>query len=201
MLCPPVQPDATAPPAPTQCAGPLGLEGPGDAAGSPQCGWQSLFAKCAVRCCQCPDVIQPFRWLCFPLPCAWPRPREVSEWPDTVGGGGVPLPWTPPPPKTKVTIVGRNEIYHWEILLGHFWYTNFSPPPPSLLIHYIPAYPLKLILTPTFWEHTSTGETREEEGRSGSVLQSGNWAVAVNQGGVYCMMCQTLFGVVLVWDS
>ena len=35
--------------------------------------------------------------------------REVLEWPYTEGGGGVPC--TPPPP-TKVTIVGKKEIYH-----------------------------------------------------------------------------------------
>ena len=39
----------------------------------------------------------------------------------------------PPPPQTKVTIVGKNEIYRWKIWLGHFKYTNFwvpDPPPP-----------------------------------------------------------------------
>ena len=38
------------------------------------------------------------------------------------------------PPKTKVTIEGKNEIYHLENLVGHFWYTNFGPrTPPALL--------------------------------------------------------------------
>ena len=35
-------------------------------------------------------------------------PREVLEWPYTVGGEGEPTPG-PPPPQTKVTIVGKNE--------------------------------------------------------------------------------------------
>ena len=33
-------------------------------------------------------------------------PREVLEWPYTVGGGVNP-------PQTKVTITGKNETYHW----------------------------------------------------------------------------------------
>ena len=43
-------------------------------------------------------------------------PREVLGWLYTIGGGGV----TPPPPQTKVTIVGKNEIDHWEHLVGPF---------------------------------------------------------------------------------
>ena len=40
------------------------------------------------------------------------------------GGGG----------QTKGSIVGRNKIYGWKILSGHFWCTKFwvpDPPPPS----------------------------------------------------------------------
>ena len=34
----------------------------------------------------------------------------------------------PPPPKTKVTIVGKNEICHWEDLVGTFLsYAIFGP--------------------------------------------------------------------------
>ena len=43
----------------------------------------------------------------------------------------------PPPPRTKVTIVGKNEIYHWENLIGQFLVHNISgprPPPSSLLL-------------------------------------------------------------------
>ena len=42
-------------------------------------------------------------------------------------------PPPPRPPKTKLTIVGKNETYRWEIWSGHFWYTNFfwSHPPTS----------------------------------------------------------------------
>ena len=50
---------------------------------------------------------------------------EALECPYTVGGRGVTPPWTPPP-KIKVTIVGKNEIYHWENLVGPF----LVPPPP-----------------------------------------------------------------------
>ena len=50
--------------------------------------------------------------------------------------GGTPP--RPPPLDTKVTTCKKNEIH--KILLGHFWYTNFSvpdshlPPPTPLLI-------------------------------------------------------------------
>ena len=62
---------------------------------------------------------------------------ELSQWPYTVGGGGVPLPG-PPPPQTKVTIVGKNEIYNWENLIGPFLVHKLlgprPPPSPPLLI-------------------------------------------------------------------
>ena len=47
--------------------------------------------------------------------------------------GGVPVPG-PPPPQTKVIIVGNNEVYHWENLVGPFLvHQNFGSqtPPPS----------------------------------------------------------------------
>ena len=34
--------------------------------------------------------------------------------------GAVNPPWTPPPPQTKVTIVGKNDVCHWEHLVGPF---------------------------------------------------------------------------------
>ena len=46
--------------------------------------------------------------------------------PYTVGGGGVP-----PPPQTKVTIVGKNEIYIRENLMGPFLVPDPPPPPKS----------------------------------------------------------------------
>ena len=61
------------------------------------------------------------------------------------GGGGADITtadnhrWTPPP-QTKVTIVGKNDIYRWASLVGpFFWYTIFwvpdlLPPAPSLLM-------------------------------------------------------------------
>ena len=33
-----------------------------------------------------------------------------TEWPYTVGGGGLPLPGPPPPPKTKEIIVGKTNL-------------------------------------------------------------------------------------------
>ena len=63
----------------------------------------------------------------------------MLEWPYTVGGGGFtplldPPPQTlcqppPPPPRTKVTIAGKNEIYHRENLVGPFLAHNLLPPP------------------------------------------------------------------------
>ena len=44
--------------------------------------------------------------------------REVIECPHTVGGGGANPLWTPPPLQTKVTSVGKAEIYRWEKLMG-----------------------------------------------------------------------------------
>ena len=51
-------------------------------------------------------------------------PREVLEWPYTRGGGGCapPPPMDPPPPGPKA-IVGKNEIYRWENLVGPFFGT------------------------------------------------------------------------------
>ena len=68
-----------------------------------------------------------------------PIPREVLEWPYTSGGGGgVP----PPSSQTKVTLVGKNEVYHRENLVSHFWYTNFgSQTPPPLPLCARPARP------------------------------------------------------------
>ena len=55
--------------------------------------------------------------------------REVLEWPYTIGGG---VPGTPHPPKTKVTIVGNNDRYNRENLVGPFLVHTSLPPPPSL---------------------------------------------------------------------
>ena len=32
----------------------------------------------------------------------------------------------PPPLQTTVTTVGKDEIYHWEVLSGHFWYITVA---------------------------------------------------------------------------
>ena len=48
----------------------------------------------------------------------------------------------PPPPKTKVTIVGKNGIYRWENLIGPFLEQKFwVPDPPPLPRHLIPPPP------------------------------------------------------------
>ena len=53
-------------------------------------------------------------------------PREVSEWPCATGGGG------DPPPPTKVSVVGKNGIYHKENLIGPFLvHKILGPRPPS----------------------------------------------------------------------
>ena len=73
--------------------------------------------------------------LLFAKPCtAWPCWGPASLCPALPGGGGyittayngwrIP-PSCHPPPKTKVTIVGKNEIYHWKHLVGPF----LVPPP------------------------------------------------------------------------
>ena len=49
----------------------------------------------------------------------------------------------PPPPETKVAIVGENDIYHWENLvepfLGHKIMGPRPPPPSPLRFQYILA--------------------------------------------------------------
>ena len=48
----------------------------------------------------------------------------------------------PPPPKTKGAIVGRNEIYRWENLVGPFLVHKLlgpRPPPPSSPILILPS--------------------------------------------------------------
>ena len=58
---------------------------------------------------------------------------------------GIPPPPGTPPPKTKGTIVGKNETNHWENLVGPLLvHTLLGPPPPppsSLLI--IPGHALR----------------------------------------------------------
>ena len=59
---------------------------------------------------------------------SWKGPAREVEWPYTIGGGGVsPVP-DPPPPQTKVTIVGKKKIYNltWKTFSGHYWCTNFG---------------------------------------------------------------------------
>ena len=87
-----------------------------------------------------------------PHPHSYPHPQGGGATPRVLGrqlrpppqgffriiknqGGGDPSPKSPsPPPQTKVTIVGKSEIYNREIWSGHFWYTKFwvqNPLPPS----------------------------------------------------------------------
>ena len=61
-----------------------------------------------------------------------------------------PPPWTPPP-QTKVTIVGKNEIYRWENLVGPFLVHNILPSNTSL-----PTHSLKHIRQGTTLQHTVT---------------------------------------------
>ena len=54
---------------------------------------------------------------------------------------GTPPPLDRPPPlQTKVTIVGKNEIYHWENLVGPFLVHTLLPlpPPPPLFESSLP---------------------------------------------------------------
>ena len=60
------------------------------------------------------------------------RGREVLEWPYGVGGGGV-TPLDTHPLHTKVTIVGKKEIYRWENVVGPFLvHKNFGSQTPAL---------------------------------------------------------------------
>ena len=60
-----------------------------------------------------------------------PPPREVLEWLYTIGWGVTPL-------QTKVTTVGKNEIYHWKNLVKPFLVHKLlgSKPPPSPLQYF-----------------------------------------------------------------
>ena len=59
------------------------------------------------------------------IPLHWfaPTPRDVSERLRNIGGGP-----PPPNPNTKVTIVGKNEIYRWENLIGPFFFLRLMRP-------------------------------------------------------------------------
>ena len=60
----------------------------------------------------------------------WARASRRME--NQRGGGvsrrGTPPPKPPPPPPTKVTIVGKNEIYIRENLVGPFFIHKFLGP-------------------------------------------------------------------------
>ena len=60
------------------------------------------------------------------------------------GGGGVdPLPQAPPPPKTKGTIVGKDETSRWEHpVRGPFLVHKLLPPPPPPTVQKTPCPPL-----------------------------------------------------------
>ena len=45
-----------------------------------------------------------------------------------------PPPLPPPPSQTKVTIVGKNEIYHWKNLVGPLLMHKLLDPPPLLIL-------------------------------------------------------------------
>ena len=57
---------------------------------------------------------------------------EILEW------RGATPPGSPPPPRTKVTIVGKNEIYRWENRAVPFFGHNLLPPPPLPPVWYSP---------------------------------------------------------------
>ena len=70
------------------------------------------------------------------LVVVFPLPRKYYNGctPQERGGVTPPPPGTPPP-QTKGTISGKNEIYRWENLIGpfldtHFWVPTPPPPPP-----------------------------------------------------------------------
>ena len=59
-------------------------------------------------------------------------PMEVLQLLYTLGGGGIPPSLDPPPP-TKVTVVGKNEIYNRQNLVGPFLVHKFlGPDPPPI---------------------------------------------------------------------
>ena len=70
--------------------------------------------------------------------------KEVLQWPYTMSRGGTP-PWTPRPPPsapTKVTIVGRNEIYNRENSVRPFLVHKLLGPrrhPPRIWRRTIPS--------------------------------------------------------------
>ena len=61
-----------------------------------------------------------------------PRASLIYSKPRRGGEGGTPSPKPPPPHQTKVTIVGKNEIYRWEHLIGPFLVHRLLGPWPPL---------------------------------------------------------------------
>ena len=60
----------------------------------------------------------------YGAPCARPVPCHKGG---ALAGDLLERPYAegappPPPPKTKVTVAGENELYHWKS--AQFWYTN-----------------------------------------------------------------------------
>ena len=84
-----------------------------------------------------PTVIRPPCWSDHPKDCREDNPLECGQGFFRIiknQGGGDPSPKTPsPPPQTKVTIVGKNEIYNRENLVRPFLVHQVlgpKPPPP-----------------------------------------------------------------------
>ena len=116
-------------------------------------GWASLtetppITPCAVDQGLClGDAVH-----CPTTPCPWPRkdlgqpppPSLTLERPTTIEPSPPPGPPScpPPPPQTKVTTVGKNEIYDGENLMGPFVVhilLSETPPPPSSNVSPPPA--------------------------------------------------------------
>ena len=98
------------------------------------------------------------------------------------GGGGDPSPKTPsPPPQTKVTIVGKNEIYNRENPAGHIWYTKFwvqNPLPPSPpLLKRSPALTLLHLPAASCWAAVGLRYMYKRLGLSSSQLKQLSYVI------------------------
>ena len=86
--------------------------------------------KMAIGCSSTAIIHPPSTVVTLQWPCDQGSIKIAVHW--RRGGRPPPPPHGDPPP-TKVTIVGKDEIYHWEHLVGPFSVHKLLGPGPPLL--------------------------------------------------------------------